>query len=365
MQALGYLADQEAPRQRAEQYQFGAAGDLVKQPRQDEAADRQRHGDEQANAADRQQHDADPETSETRLHRQEQDCKDILQHQHAERNASRQGVEFAFFVQHLHDDDGAAQGTGNAEIECVEAAAADREPHPREEQDAEQAGARQLPTRGNQDHAAGAHDLLQIDFQADHEQHEDQAELGDDADRLLGLDQAGAEWTNEEPGDKVGEDQRLPEKMGQKPECPCEQDAKRDVANEFMHVSKPIRGDCDPQPRGMTVKIKRAMCHIRIGRLVAAGLACLLTMHVATANAQPAAGIERTFSDSLTTMPSENLGVSGAFYVPVYSSVSMSQGKLRADFSVTLSIHNASETRPLVLRRIAYFDTGGKLVESY
>ena len=57
--------------------------------------------------------------------------------------------------------------------------------------------------------------------------------------------------------------------------------------------------------------------------------------------------------------------VSGAFYVPVYSSVSMSQGKLRADFSVTLSVHNASETRPLVLKRIAYFDTAGKMVESY
>ena len=57
--------------------------------------------------------------------------------------------------------------------------------------------------------------------------------------------------------------------------------------------------------------------------------------------------------------------MSGAFYVPVYSSVSMSQGKLRADFSVTLSVHNASETRPLVLKRIAYFDTAGKMVESY
>ena len=64
-------------------------------------------------------------------------------------------------------------------------------------------------------------------------------------------------------------------------------------------------------------------------------------------------------------MPTENLGVSGAFYFPAYSSVSMSQGKTRADFLVTLSIHNASETRPLVLRRIAYFDTGGKMVESY
>jgi hypothetical protein len=51
--------------------------------------------------------------------------------------------------------------------------------------------------------------------------------------------------------------------------------------------------------------------------------------------------------------------------VPVYSSVAMSQGKVRADFSVTLSIHNASESRPLVLKRIAYFDTAGKMVESY
>jgi hypothetical protein len=57
--------------------------------------------------------------------------------------------------------------------------------------------------------------------------------------------------------------------------------------------------------------------------------------------------------------------VSGSFYVPVYSSVSMAQGRLRADFSATLSVHNASETRPLVLNRIAYFDTAGKMVESY
>jgi hypothetical protein len=83
------------------------------------------------------------------------------------------------------------------------------------------------------------------------------------------------------------------------------------------------------------------------------------------AHAQTAAGIEQTFAGSLTTVPPEPLGASGAFYIPVYSSVSMSPGKLRADFSVTLSIHNISETRPLVLRRIAYFDTGGKMVESY
>jgi hypothetical protein len=88
-------------------------------------------------------------------------------------------------------------------------------------------------------------------------------------------------------------------------------------------------------------------------------------MHAPSAQAQGPAGIELAFSNSLTSMPPENLGVSGAFYVPAYSSVSMSQGKTRADFSVTLSVHNASETRPLVLRRIAYFDTAGKMVENY
>ncbi len=83
------------------------------------------------------------------------------------------------------------------------------------------------------------------------------------------------------------------------------------------------------------------------------------------ASAQTGPGIEQRFASSLTALPSEKLGVTGSFYVPAYSSVSMSQSKLRADFSVTLSVHNASETRPLVLRRIAYFDTGGRMVESY
>ena len=114
----------------------------------------------------------------------------------------------------------------------------------------------------------------------------------------------------------------------------------------------------------MSVKVKRVMCHIRIRCLCLAVLACLLPIYATSAKAQTAS-IEQAFSGSLTAMPSENLGVSGAFYVPVYSSVSMSRGKLRADFSVTLSVHNASETHALVLKRIAYFDTGGKMVESY
>ena len=92
-------------------------------------------------------------------------------------------------------------------------AAAHRQPDPDEEQYPEHDAADQLPARGKQDDLAGAHDLLQVDFQPDHEQHEDQAEFGDDVDRILGLDPAHAKWTNEEPGDKVGQYQRLPGKM--------------------------------------------------------------------------------------------------------------------------------------------------------
>jgi hypothetical protein len=115
--------------------------------------------------------------------------------------------------------------------------------------------------------------------------------------------------------------------------------------------------------KGMIAKVKRAMCHILIGRFL--GLFCLLSLYAPMASAQTAPDIAQAFSSSLTAIPSEKLAVSGAFYVPAYSSVSMSQGKVRANFSVTLSIHNASETRPLVLRRIVYFDTSGKMVETY
>jgi hypothetical protein len=119
------------------------------------------------------------------------------------------------------------------------------------------------------------------------------------------------------------------------------------------------------QPKDITGKVKQAMCHSLTGRFFCTALLCLLAIYGPVARAQTSAGIEQTFANSLTTVPTENLAVAGAFYVPAYSSVSMSQGKTRADFSVTLSIHNASETRPLVLKRIAYFDTGGKMVESY
>src|SRR5260370_10916755 len=210
MQRLGDLADQTTPRQRAEQDQFRAARDLVKQPRQDVPAQYHRRRHQRPDAADRQQDHADLKVAEAGLHRQKQDGEDILQHQYAQGDAAGQRIEFALLVQHLDDDDGAAQRAGDAEIQRIEAARSHRQPNPHEEQDAEHATTHQLPAGGKQDHPAGAHDLLQIDFQPDHEQHEDQAKLGDDTDGFLRLAQARTAMSTTQTGYKVGDDMRLP-----------------------------------------------------------------------------------------------------------------------------------------------------------
>src|SRR5205823_1616651 len=55
----------------------------------------------------------------------------------------------------------------------------------------------------------------------------------------------------------------------------------------------------------------------------------------------------------------------GSFYVPAFSSIRMEAGKTRLDLAVTLSIHNPSESMPLVLSRIDYFDTAGTLVQRH
>jgi hypothetical protein len=123
-----------------------------------------------------------------------------------------------------------------------------------------------------------------------------------------------------------------------------------------------------PQPKGAAGTLKELIRNVRraICRSPVRNTVVLIALAAAPmASAQTGPGIEQRFATSLTALPSEKLGVTGSFYVPAYSSVSLSEGRLRADFSVTLNIHNASETRPLVLRRIAYFDTNGKLVQSY
>jgi hypothetical protein len=52
-------------------------------------------------------------------------------------------------------------------------------------------------------------------------------------------------------------------------------------------------------------------------------------------------------------------------YVPAYATVQAGGGRTRIDLATTLSVHNTSREKPLLVERIAYFDTDGKLVQDY
>ena len=108
------------------------------------------------------------------------------------------------------------------------------------------------------------------------------------------------------------------------------------------------------------------MRRIRLRTASIALLICGTLLDAALTPALPQdSRIEQVFAKSLTEVPTQPLQLKGSVYVPAYSSVALSQGKARADFSVTLTVNNVSEERPLVLTRIAFFDTSGNLVESF
>lgn len=70
------------------------------------------------------------------------------------------------------------------------------------------------------------------------------------------------------------------------------------------------------------------------------------------------------FADALLPGVPSLSGLGGRTYIPVYSSVMAANGTTQIDFSVTLSIHNGSPTRPITIERIDYYDTAGRLVDS-
>ena len=52
-------------------------------------------------------------------------------------------------------------------------------------------------------------------------------------------------------------------------------------------------------------------------------------------------------------------------YVPAYSSIRATNGRSAVQLATTLSIHNTSRDRPLILERIDYHNTEGRLVQAH
>lgn len=94
----------------------------------------------------------------------------------------------------------------------------------------------------------------------------------------------------------------------------------------------------------------------------AALLAGMLLAGPALAQAtDPLAG----FRSSLVEVPDVTRPVGGTIYTPAYATIRLGSGRAGVRLAVTLSVHNTSETLPLVLERVDYFDTGGSLVQAY
>ena len=112
---------------------------------------------------------------------------------------------------------------------------------------------------------------------------------------------------------------------------------------------------------------------MRVGLAAALLAAACALAHAQTTATAPPNPVEppdfRTvFKDSIAAMPdASDLSTRGTIYVPTYSRVygATSNDRKLLQFSTTLRIDNTSSTKPLVIERIEYYETSGKLVQSY
>jgi hypothetical protein len=72
----------------------------------------------------------------------------------------------------------------------------------------------------------------------------------------------------------------------------------------------------------------------------------------------------KPFAAAITTAPT-SIEKRGTIYVPAYAELPVGSGAFNVDLSVTLSVRNTSPDKALAVRRIEFFDTSGKLLESY
>ena len=128
--------------------------------------------------------DAGREIFQVRLDGEEENRRQVLENEHAERDASGQGVEFLFFVEDFDNDDRAAERGGHPEIKRVPLAATEAKPATFEESNAQHHATDDLHERSQGNRFPRADNFLQIDLQADHEEKKNQPELRDRGDAL-------------------------------------------------------------------------------------------------------------------------------------------------------------------------------------
>jgi hypothetical protein len=71
------------------------------------------------------------------------------------------------------------------------------------------------------------------------------------------------------------------------------------------------------------------------------------------------------FQASIAEAAPAQSAVRRTVYVPAYSGIRVMSGRTRIDLATTLSIHNTSRDKPLILERVDYHNTEGELVQAH
>lgn len=82
--------------------------------------------------------------------------------------------------------------------------------------------------------------------------------------------------------------------------------------------------------------------------------------HLNSLNSQNREAVSIPVTDSLV---SKNMAYQQSFYIPIYSDVYVSEQNPKILMTAILSIRNTSQTQPLFISNIDYFNTEGKLVK--
>ncbi len=163
----------------------------------------------------------------------------ILENQDPHGDAPRQRVQLEFVVEQLHHDHRAADGNGHGEIQLYKTALCKGNPQSFKQGEntvPESQAQGKLKNPGRMTAVPREH-LVQVNLEADHEQEQDEADLGDGDDVRMAGDQSEADGTDENPRQNMPQDHRLAEQPHQEPHGTGADHAHGDVGDDA--VSRP------------------------------------------------------------------------------------------------------------------------------
>jgi len=177
--------------------------------RKDVLRDVQRTDDQQRSLQEREREWKEVGVGKVGLNCKHPDRPQILDHEDAEGDPSRQRVQLELVVEELDHDKGARQAHARGEVK--ERIVAGRVAHADQVEEAppECDAYRHLQSAGEENGRACRRQLLEVDLEPDDEEQENEPDLGDSLDAGLVLDEVEHVGTDDHPGHQVGEDQRL------------------------------------------------------------------------------------------------------------------------------------------------------------